>query len=81
MSNCLDSSLNFINQRRRRVEHEEVIRPLSTNKWSQYQMDRWFRSFSASHTKPKLRSQVQGTFVPNLSSHQSAEEMADRESE
>ena len=55
--------------------------PLSPNKWSQYQMDRWFRSCSAAHTKPKLRSQVQGTFVPNFPPHQSAEEMADRESE
>ena len=55
-------------------------RPLAANKWSQYQMDRWFRSFSASHTKPNLRSQIYGTFVPNRPSHQSAEEMADRES-
>ena len=83
MTNCLDSSLNFITQRQRVEQEEGVVdtRPLSTNKWSQYQMDRWFRSCSTSHTKPKLRSQVQGTFVPNFPPHQSAEEMADCESE
>ena len=83
MTNCLDSSLNFIT-RRQRVEQEEgagTPRPLSPNKWSQYQMDRWFRSCSVSHTKPKLRSQVQGTFVPNFPPHPAAEKMADRESE
>lgn len=52
--------------------------PLSDNKWSQYQVDRWFR---LSNAKPKLRAQVRSTFVPNLSSHKTAEEIANCESE
>ena len=80
MNNYLASSLNFINQRRR-VDQEKIVdtRPISANKWSQYQVDRWFRSVSTSHAKPKLHSQICGTFVPNLPSHQSAEKMANRE--
>lgn len=93
MTNYKDSTLNFPYKRRQadtveRVEsHSHSVtplrgnRPLSDNKWSQYQVDRWYRSFSASHTKPKLCSQVQSTFVPNCSSHQSAEEMADHKTE
>ncbi len=79
MTNCLNSSLNFITQRQRVEQEEGVVEkpPLSTNKWSQYQMDRWFRSCSTSHTKPKLRSQVRSAFIPNLSSHKAAEEVAD----
>ena len=85
MTNYIDSTLNFPHKRRQ-VETEERIesytnRPLSANKWSQYQVDRWYRSFPESHTKPKLCAQIQRTFVPNRSSHKPAEEMADREAE
>ena len=75
-----DSPLIFSRKKKGQVDPDESYnRPLTTNKWSQYQVDRWFRSVSTSHAKPKLRSQICGTFVPNLPSHQSAEKMANRE--
>ena len=82
MSNHIDSTLNFT-RKKRSIDTDEshTNRPLAANKWSQYQVDRWYRSFSASHTKPKLCSQIKSTFVPNRSSHQSAEEMANRKAE
>ena len=89
MTHYKDSTLNFPYKKRQAetVERGDTATPLrgnrtlSENKWSQYQVDRWYRSFSASHTKPKLCPQAQSTFVPNGSSHQSAEEMADHETE
>ena len=57
-----------------------TARPISTNKLAQYQVDRWFRSFSAPNTKPKFRSQTRSALIPNLSSHKVAEKVADGKS-
>ena len=79
MANCNDSSLIFAIKKREPDPKKTsyTTRPLSTDKLGQYQVDRWFRSFSAPNTKPKLRSQVRSAFIPNLSSHKAAEEVAD----
>ncbi len=82
MANCNDLSLSFGNKKRSSGDHLKPYtdRLLSTNKWAQYQVDRWFRSFSAPNTKPKLRSQIRSTFIPNLSSHKTAEKVANGKS-
>ena len=81
MANCNDSILIFATKKRnpdpKKTSYTDTDRPLSTNKLAQYQVDRWFRSFSAPNTKPKLRSQVRSALIPNLSSHKAAEEMPD----
>ena len=82
MANCNDSPLSFGNKKR---VYDNPLkpytdRPLSANKWAQYQVGRWFRSFSAPDTKPKLRSQVRSAFIPNPSPHKAAEKVADGKS-
>ncbi len=78
MANCNDSSRSFGNKNPSDDDPLKPYtrRPISTNKWAQYQVDRWFRSFSAPNTKPKLRSLIRSTFIPNLSSHKAAEKVA-----
>ena len=80
MANCNDLSLSFGNKKRSSNDPLKPYTVLSTNKWAQYQVDRWFRSFSAPNTKPKLRSQIRSTFIPNLSSHKTAEKVANGKS-
>ena len=82
MANCNDSSLIFAIKKRETDPKKTsyTTRSLSTDKLGQYQVDRWFRSFSAPNTKPKLRSQDRSAFVPNHSSHKAAEKMTDSES-
>ncbi len=81
MANCNDSSLSFGNKKRAHdPKPSYTARPITTNKLAQYQVDRWFRSLSASNTKPKFRSQARSAAIPNLSSHKAAEKVADDKS-